>query len=216
MYDDNNLSFRLVHAEILFKLAECASVESLMEFGDLAAHTCLAVGAESLGELPEGALKPLGTLIYNDCAGVFGKEGEAGGPTLFRREETLEDKPVARESGGHESGDKGCGTRQTLHIGPYAATFATEHESGVGYAGSAGIGDKGDVLAPEHALGYLRGLLMLIEFVMAPHRGVDIEMLEEHTGCACVLSEDKIDLLKHLDRAEGHIVEIPHGSRDKI
>ncbi len=54
---------------------------------------------------------------------------------------------------------------------------------------------------------------MFIIFVMALHWGVNVEMAHQDAAGASVLGQDKVDLLEHLDGAEGHVVEVANRSR---
>ena len=57
---------------------------------------------------------------------------------------------------------------------------------------------------------------MLIIFMMALHRGMNIKMLKQDSTRARILCQNKICLFKHLDGPKCHIVEIADRCRHYI
>lgn len=65
-----------------------------MNLGNLAADGGRTIATKSLCKLTKSAWQPLGRLVDNHRSRVFGKEREARGPTLLRRQKAFEDEPV--------------------------------------------------------------------------------------------------------------------------
>ena len=56
---------------------------------------------------------------------------------------------------------------------------------------------------------------MLIELMIALHRALDIEVLEQQARCAGIFSQDQGHPSQHREGSEGNIFEVPYRCRDE-
>ena len=162
----------------------------IVDFRDFAAHRGGAVAAKHFGKLLQRLEQSERRLVENHRSLLVGKGGKACGATLLLREEALEAETVAGKTGIDNRRDKSGGTGETFHLDILAATLAHKKETGVGNRRRSGIRHQSDGLARFEAFNHLSHSLMLVEFVVSNHVGVDLEMLHEHATGAGVFGED--------------------------
>jgi hypothetical protein len=108
----------------------------------------------------------VGRFVQHHGAFFFGQCRKVGVAPFLCGQEAFEGKPLAGQPRVHQCRHESRSSGQAFH--PYAQlrAFAHEHEAGVAYAGCAGVGYKGHVLAAGHAGGKGVRRLVLVELVV--------------------------------------------------
>ena len=192
------------------KLVDRAPKRFLVQFGDFAAQGHRTVARAEVLKLGKQFGHAVGALVQHDGARRREQRRQSLLAAFFVGQESLEQKPVARQARGHQRRHKGGGAGQAFDVDAGFHAGADQQEPRVGNARRSGVGAQGQGHPTFQLLDHACQSTVLVVLVKRPKWGVDAKVPQEFSCGAGVFCQDGMGLLQHLQGAGRHVAQIAH------
>ena len=181
-----------------------------MFLGDLS-RKCYMPVTECLHEFRQSFLQLVRGLIHHHCPRLTLHLLENPRPVLL----VIWKKRLKCESSGRKSGADECRyacarPRHRCNLKPCGKSLSHKLLPGIRYTRSSGISDNCNALSLLHFLNENLCLIVFVVFMIACHRSLDLEMIEQLDTVSCILRRYHIHLGKNPDSPVCHILKIAY------